>query len=422
MFTKCRSDVSIRLVTLTSAVRIMRRIEPLVDLQKTKFLETTCRLLRDDIPQEVRGDAAHALAQFILNRPAETNELLSRISKEARIHFISILSKFASGMSSANIAETMEAFQKLSTIPELSSVIAKRRCSVIALQKNFFHDNPKIRKRAVKTAKILMEHNFEDLEMYPTVFESNLDLMTNALVQAALKEKSSSLLSTLLDLLHDLLKDKKKIQPEVCKNILKVFYLVASPGTDKYDGKISTSAALYYLTDTSKATQDSDVLANTVSFIINQDEKVRAKALGLIKETTFWKPKSANILLTETSFLESASFIIRHGCDRDCQETWLICKQLIFDGINHGCFLAHKDFMSAFVHFLMKEPVTNRSAYAIAVEVLLDLLTDDQVKTFVGYPDLLPWLVTHANRTVSEELKSRFVAAIIRFSSVLLEE
>jgi hypothetical protein len=420
MLTHWKGDGTIRLVTLSSAIRIMRRVESVVDQPLTRFVEAACILLQDEFPSDIRVDAAHALAQFLGKDSTKTGQLIHLLTKETCSRLVSILSTSAAATSKENAKESMDAILKLSRSAMLCSKIAKRRCCILAIRRNLFHENLEVRERAVQITTAILHGHTDETATAPSLFESNLDLITSGLVQAAMNETSSKLLTSLLEVLNILATGKKTIQQKYLYNILKVFYVVAATG-DKYDDDNSTRAALLYLGGSTNLIHTEEVLSNVVDLATSEHANVRSKALDLIKDVTFWNPKTANALFAETALLESMSLIICHGSEKDCLSVLQISKQLVFDSANHKQFLEHDAFPSALVRFLTTEPMKHRPAFVVAIEVLLNLLSEENARCFVPHSGLLPWMVALANRTSSEDLKARLISAIIQLSSVILD-
>lgn len=387
-----KGDSTLRLVTLSSAIRILRRIAPFSDKQP---VETMCLLLQDNMPSDIRIDAAHALADFLEYDAVP-------LQKEVWSRLVSILSTSATVSSKGH--ESLDAIARLLKFTPFRAKLAQRRSCIVGIQKSLVHDDSETRKLAIEIATSLVSSPGDDEATGPSLFETtNQDLLAQGIIQAALKETNPKLLMSLLKALATL---NQHHLPDVAK----VYFVIAVD--KKYDETIAIAAARSYV---SVATDDMEVLSNVIDFATHSnDTSVRAQALEHIQEVCFWKPATATKLLTETALLENMSQIL--ASDRASTAILRLAQQLCFDSTNRPLLLQHSGFLKALVDFV----VNPKHRSLLGIDLVLDLLSD-QPAAFCDHPQLLPWMVSLANRTSSDDLKVRLVAAIVPFSSVYMQ-
>jgi hypothetical protein len=406
---------TIRLVTISSCIRIMRRIATALSQPIGPFIDSLLILFKVTsvtVPSDILIDAACAIASFVaLDKTGQMNGKVEEYSGA----LISILATAAS--SDFQLEDTLVALSQLARIPALGSVMAKQRGLVIAVNKHLSDNSVDIRTEAT-TLNIMLISRYGCANETPMLFECNLALIARALTMAALKEVDMKLQLSLIKALSELTQ-KEDLDIEQADQIKKALFEIAS-SNDTGDGP-AIESALSYLHGASNCVHSVNILYNVVHFTTSQYAKVRVAALELLKDITFWKPDSAVLLLSGTNMLDSFSFIVTHGSDADCCSVTEICEQIVFDNQNHAAFCANAAILPSLVRLLTVEPVTNRVAYTRAVCVVLELMAT-RLDHFVQFSKfLLPWLVKVANRTSDEDMKACLVSTIIRFSSAILK-
>jgi hypothetical protein len=188
--------------------------------------------------------------------------------------------------------------------------------------------------------------------------------------------------------------------------------------------EVIIDASLCYLVAASRAEGCPVILSNIIWFVKSPNANVRKSALQLIKDISFWNPRALVKQMQPSSLLNIFTRLITCGSDNDCTTVTQICRQLVLEDTMTvpQLFCSHSAFLKALVNLVIQETVTNRSAFINAVEVVLALMQiDDQIPCFLEFTELLPWLVTFANRTSDEEVKEKLIATVIRFASAKLE-
>ena len=412
-----KGDSTLRLVTLSSAIRIMRRILPVSDQSPTRFVQIMCILLQDSLPSDIRIDAARAIAEFIDGETTTESEprLLGR---DTWSRLVAILCTSASASDRDSGQSSMQAIARLVKYKPFLSKLAKQGTCTRLVLENLRDENFEHREYAIHIAVAILSRSDKGSTPESTKFQSNTNVLAEGVIQAAVKETNPALLACLLDALKSLTDNDDTFSYHL-PSILKVIFVIAV-SEDKYEDDLSNCAADYYLDASSHAMDSLEVLSNVADFTTYANAQVRQKALGIIQEVTFWKPEKGTMLLTDTAFLENMSLILAHTSDQDCHSALRILKQLLFDSANRSRILQHTALMSALVALVTTEPVKNQRLYRVGVDLVLDILVDP--KALAAHPELLPWMVTLANRTCCEELKARLIPAIVEFSAVILQE
>lgn len=419
---------TIRFVTISSCIRIMRRIvtaasaSPFIDALLILFND---RVATTHVPSDILIDAACAITSFVLplvtdkkmiagqqlQQPTIIDKVVDKSNSDA---LLAILGAAVSTDSLQGIA--LDALWQLGQISVIGEMMAKRRSLVTAANKHLNDGSADIRKKAIALIGLLVA-NYSD-DKTPFLFECNLTLISRSLTKASLKEGHPKLRMSMLEVLMQLIK-KEGLDFEHSCQIMETFFKIAT-STDTEE-ESAMESALAYLFAASYAAHTVDVLSSIVNFTTSPYAKVRATSLALLKDITFWKPDSATLLLSATSMIESFSLIVTHGSDADCCLVVEISKQIVFETRNHASFCGQSEILAALVRLVTTEPITNRAAYTLAIGVLLDL-TSTQLVRFLPYSNvLLPWLVKLANRTSDEDMKARLISTIVRLSSAILE-
>jgi hypothetical protein len=247
----------------------------------------------------------------------------------------------------------------------------------------------------------------------------NLNLIVNALTAAASKESRTKVQVSIISALGDLI-ERHCLNSEQRSTIMECFLEIAE--SDSADGPVIASS-LSYLQAAGKISESNEILSNIVQFTTSPYAKVRAKSLWLLRDlSSFNANTTTTFLLNKTDMLESFSLIIAYGSNSDCLDVLHICKLLISTN-GHKCFCEYSAILKAFIGLVTMEPCSNRAAYMVGVEIIMELMSkDENLKYFLPFTAILPWLVKVANCTSDEVMKARFVSTVVRFSSALLDQ
>lgn len=407
------------LMTLGNAVRIMHRIAPFIDQLPSQFLKSTTPLLDERFPSTIRTDAALSVVCFLKHKSSKAHKL----EMEDCNRVVSILSVSATTSVGTKMEEIMEALAALVTSSKYFAKLARRKCCILAATENLVYENKSIRRQAFGILVSIIESH--ELENGPAgIFASNMELIIQGLIHGAMKGSEKSMFRDVLDLLVRLVVSEKLLvgvnQNAEILNALKT--MAAKEGRN---GDYRTEhAATCYLRAASKHVHNVDILLHVVDLTASAYVHVRMKALGALQELVFWTPSVAKTLFLQTDFLEKVCMTIRRGTAQEQAIVMQTCKTLTFDQMNHVRFLKHGDFVSCLSNLLTSNTTKDLPTLITAMDILLDLMltTEGNVDYFLGDRELLPWMVSLANRTLCSDLKARLISAIQRLTLRLLKE
>jgi hypothetical protein len=404
----------IRLVTLASSIRLIRRIGPLLPEAAASLVAALLSLLNGNFPSDIRVDAASAAAAFLDNKNG-SEQVVNIVEKDASV-VISILSTAALAASNECLGEIMHGLSCMAGCPTLGSKLARRRCAVLAVVKHLSHQGREVRSKSLDLCHAFLGYHSTTTPVR-TVLECNASLIVGALIKAVAVESDSRLQLSQIRILNGLI-TRDDIPKEKKRNVMAVLYtLVKNEGPDGP----TMEAALCYLQSATPMGLTEEVLRTIADFTTSEYAKVRSKALSLLKDISFWHPHASRILLDTTDLLENFSLIISHGSDVDCADAIQACKQLVSDESHHQAFCIDFGFVTALVRLVTTEPVANRPAFIGGIDTIITLMsTDENLQYFLPFVEVLPWLVTFANRTCDDEIKEMVVSTIIRFSTAIL--
>ena len=422
LFARATGCSAIRFLTIGNCIRVMLRLSSPFPQTADRFIESLLPLVDQDgdestlseVPSDLLTDTARAIARFVVKSKSMT--VLASVEAKAST-LISILETALSSPERRQFEGALEALAQISQISSIASQMSKRRVLVYAVCRHLSSIRTRVRKKAVVVVGILLA----SYDVQRAKVESNLELITNAVTKAALRESNLKLQKSMFSTLCDLV-NKKGLDSEGMHRGMKSLLDIAL--SDTVAEEVSMESAVAYLVIAKKVTHSEEVLSAIVQFTTSVFAKVRKTALALLAEITFWDRGSLSVLLHRTVMLECFGLILSHGSDKDGQTVLKICKQLLFENCNHAIVLQSSAVVSALVDLVTKDPGRNRTAYVAAFDLLLELLEDDGnlAVYFLQYNELLPWLIKTCNRTTDESIKQRLIPLIIRFSALLLEE
>lgn len=407
------------LTTVRNAVRIMHRIAPLIDQLPLEFLKSTTPLLREELPINVRTDAALSLVCFLMHKSSKRY----KPEKKDSDRILSILCVSVTASIDTKMEEAMEAFATLVASSRYFARLARRKCCILAATQNLVHENNVIRRRALKILVSIV--NSHELDNGPVgIFASNMDYILQGLIQGATMEKDVNLFRDTLELLVRLVSsDMLPIDSHQTAEILTALERLATREDTEYMCS-SEHAAICFLKAATKGLQNTDILCRVVEFATSTHASVRSHALTMVQDLLFWRPSMAQTLVHHTSVLASMSMTIRDGTTQERSAAMQICKTLVADQQHHCHFLECDDLLGSLIDFITSTATKDIPTLVTALDILLSLMltTKRGVDSFLKSSCLLPWMVSLANRTSCSDLKARLVAAIQRMTLRLMEE
>ncbi len=409
---------SLQLSTVNNAVRIMHSITPLLDRLPEEFITSAAPLLDERMPTDVRIEAALSVACFLTHKSSTTFELDAEICHR----LVSILSVSASTSIESNADRAMKALAMLMTFSAHFARTGRRKCCILAAKQNLLHERKAIRRWAFEILDAVVKSHERD-NGPAGILASSMECVVQALVEGATAESDTFLLQNILDLLVRIVtSDSLPIGSSNRADILKVLAKIASSSND---GLHSTEhAAVCYLKAATKCLQDAHVVGRVVDFMASPYAPVRSQAFAMVQDLVFWRPSMAEVLLRQTRFMEKISSVLRNGRAQERAAVIQTCKSLVSETQNHSHFLQYDDFVNALADFITSNETKDLCTVVAALNILLDfmLTTENGMESFLKKLDLLPWMVSLANRTSCSKVKVRLIAAIQRMTLRLLSE
>jgi hypothetical protein len=423
IFVSWVGDDTIQQVALSSTARTIRFIIPHIPYAAAEQLvDILMSILQGHLSSDIRIDAASALVSFFENPLVKTSPQVLRKMEDNSSLLISTLSTASLANAQDNTQQDpMIGLYQLSAVSSIvRAKMVKRRCTILAVCKHLTHaDNEKIREDALYFCKDAL-HRSECLEGLTSGLGDNVEILTEGLIDSAATEVNTELLLIIIMLLEKIVSmDQFPAQPA-----LEALWSLAYKEDVNVDASAMMEAACAYCRGTKHVEFSIRKMTIIVDLTTSGFAQVRSEALTRIEAVESEEDSEAALqLLEETDVLENFAIIIRHGSNQDCVAALDICRQLARSSYYHRALCSYSWFLGAVVELVAKEQVHNRIAHFYGVETILALLANEgNTKSFLAYPQLLPWLVTFVNTTTADEdFKQEVVVAIVRISTAMLE-
>ena len=424
LFIAWEGDEAIRLMTISNAIKIIRRVGPLCQEATDDCVEGLLSVLRaymGSANANIHIEAANAIAHLFdrQDRMAQRKRVIQLIQNDSSL--------IISTLSTAALATTNEAAEEILTglfnfavnSHSFRTKMAKRRCTILAIGKHMTDDHIENRKVALNICKCLLNDHLQST-CEPARLDHNTGLLLKKLMESALNEQEVMLQLYAVSLLGDAVQNGNLLPDLVDPIMTTLRDLVDSDGPDD----VVMEAAITYTKASTSLPADytsKDILTNVADFTTLPFARARRDALAAI-DFFVADDNLASILLNETELIDNFSLIVSYGSDEDCADAMSVVRHCAGNVHHHRVVCQSSSLLQAIVQLVTKEEVTNENAYISGVEAILALLSNnDNVRYFLPYPDLLPFLVSLANTTASdEELKQKLVSAIVRLSSAIL--
>lgn len=422
IFVPWAGDDTIQEVALSSTARTIRFIIPHVPYAVTKQLvNILMSILQGRLSSDIRIDAASALVSFFENPLVKASpQVLRRIEDNASL-LISTLStaSLANAEDSNTQQDPMIGLYQLAAVSSIvRAKMVKRRCTILAICKHLTHPDEKIREHALYFCKDALSRGSECLEGLTSGLGDNVDLLTEGLIYSAATEVKAELLLIVVILLEKIVSlDQFPAQPALDALRSLAYNKVG------VDDSVMMEAACAYCRGIQHVEFSIREMTTIVDLTTSCFAQARSEALTRIEAVESEDSEAALQLLEETDMIENLALIIRHGSNQDCVAALDISRQFARSSYYHQALCKHSGFLRAVVELVAKEQIHNRIAHFYGVETILALLSNEgNTKSFLAYPQLLPWLVTFVNTTTADEdFKQEVVAAIVRISTIMLE-
>ena len=423
LFLAWEGDENIRLLSITNAVVLVRRVGPLCQEATEQFVEALLQVLRAFMGSaEIHVQAANAIAHIFdrQDRTIQRKLIIQQIQSDSSL-LISTLSTAA--LAAANRQEAEEVLMALFHFAVNSrsfrTKMAKRRCTVLAIGKHLRDEYLENRKVALNICKCLLNDHLESASE-PAILDQNTSLLVTQVTESATNERDPLLQVYAVSLLGDAVQHGNLLPESVDLIMGTLRDIVDSDGQDE----VVLEAALTYIkVAVSLQPEDTSniILTDVADFTTLPFARARQHAIAAI-DYYMSDDTLAIFLLHETELIENFSLIISYGSDEDCADTMDVVRQCAGNERHHQIICQSNNLLQAIVQLVTKEEITNQHAHTIGVEAILALMSNvDNVKYFLPYTDLLPCLVSMANETTEdEEIKQRLVSSIVRLSSAIL--
>lgn len=421
IFSSWTGETTVAQVVYSSTTKIIRSIVSLVPDACEDLIDILTVILKADTSADICVDAACAMAGFFDDLHAvPTQRALSRIEDNGS-SLISTLSSASQDYS--HDSEDLDPMNDLYKLAAISSVIrckmVKRRGALLAVAKHMqIGEVFEIRERAMNFCADI----FGDAQCMVVLSkrsDDSVELLLQGLVDSANNEIRPTLRLAAVALIGAFVA-VPNFDSEKAMGALQDLAYTSEPDEVVIEAAYCYCQGSYYIGELS-----TEVVSTIVEFSTFPLAKVRAEALQRLDALIAEDPAVTETMLADTDVLESYSLMVLYGSDQDCTVAMNICRQLAAEPRFHTTLCNHDLLVHAVVGYVTQDKVVeNRAAHWSGIEIILSLLKDENnVKAFIGLPQLLPWLVTFLNSTTAKEsFKKKVVTAILRLSSTLLEE
>ena len=410
-------DATIQQIVLSNTAKIVGYILPHVRCAAEKLVGILTEILKGNVSADIRIDAASAIARFFEDPECPVlPEVLTKLEENASL-LISILSTASIAPLEDGLEDAMIGLYKLAQVARvIRTKMVKRRCTILAVTRYLSSADAMKRDHALRFCQNVFSDS-ECLDSLSSGLSDNARMLTDGLIQSALNEHEPKLRKIALCLLGKVVSTENFPFMAALDTLRTVSY------KGDYDDIVIESATAYCKGVQSLPFSVHD-MATVVDFTTFPYARVRSEALETLNiKTTSDDPKFALLLLTETDLLENFGLIIKHGSIEDCLATMDIVRQLARSAAYHHALCLHSGFLGAVVDLVAREKILHRGAHYFGIETLLALLSNQSnIKAFLSFRPLLPWLVSFVNTTTADDdFKKEVVTAIIRLSQAMLE-
>jgi len=413
-FVDWNGDSTSRFVALGCSVHVLQRVAPMCIDHMFDFAQSLSLLLGYDIPSDVRVDAACTLTGFLGVDRANLS-VHCKIEQEASA-IISVLSTAALTNNNRNATHRLQIMLLLAQDPILSGKLRRRRCVTIALAKQLKQECLECQDLALEIISFLLK----DEEIEPkSATAVNMNLMVEQLEGALHEERCRpSRIRIIHNLLYSIglpaIERKRKL------GILNTLYDLLR--ADGVPSKVQFEASLAFLSGINKTNAYAELLSELSIILVSPLAEIRRKAMRELDDAFFWHAESLCEHPDLSDLLDSLCILISNGSPEDCANAMQLCRQIAAKDAAKAFMCQHKLFLLRLVSLVSTVPVRNRPAYINAVEVMLTLLeSDERLIAFLSFSEVLPCMVSLANRTSDDALRARLVSTVLRFAKATLE-
>lgn len=355
LFISWEGGDAIRISTLSSTIKIIRRVGPICHEAIEGFIDGLLGVLGGYMGSaEIHVEAALAIA-FIFDqqdRAARRKKVIDQIQSHSSL-IISTLSTAVVATSNREKSEEILVglFNFAVNSHAFRTKMAKRRCTILAIGNHISCEHVESRKLALNICKCLLNDHMQT-SCEPARLDQNTELLLNKVVESALYEKETMLQQYAISLLGDAA-ENLFLQPEVVEMIMGTLRdLAESDGKDE----VVMEAAVTFASAVGRMHRHcitKSLLVDLADFCTLPFARARQSAIAAIDHLAADDGLST-ILLAETEMLENFSLIISYGSDDDCTDAMHVIRMIAGNVVHHHLLCQSSSFLHALVQLVTK--------------------------------------------------------------------
>lgn len=376
-------------------------------------LQDTLGLLRrvasPNTPPEVRLQAAVGLSMVIATQnTSETDAETMRDIEQKASSIISTLSTAAVTMLDSDGLDVVRSLCRLVISPRFALKMVKRRCTLLALVKHLSNPDHTSREAVLLACNQFLVYKNCKSSLASGATE-NIDILRQGLTEAARNETSPKFQLLIVSALHRLI----MIANEASPGVLDVFRRYAYNGTSD---SVGIEAAVSLSKNVGRhLDMCQDYLWAVADFTTFPYPKIRREALNALDAVTS-SPEGIINLLEKTEFVENASLVVQHGCQKEREDVLNIIRQIARSSLYHENLLADGDLLSSIVQVITDEGSEDSGVKATryATEIVLVLLSNEEnLNYFHAFQGLIPWLSKVIDDASEDDPSRQHVSTLI---------
>ena len=421
IFASKRGYSTVREVALSKTARIMHRICAQGVTIGDNGVETLLMLLKADVSTDTRTDASCALASLAVTGSKKHFRNHIRKIEKMPSPLISTLTTAASSAPDNQVEEVLDALLNLASSSEIIRVkMVKRTCTLRLLGQSMKSAMPEIRCNAFMIAKCLLRCDATFVELFAAT-PLNGHRLLQGLTTAVLNESEAEMQYFITCILTATLTNMNSNLDQIEMIIDSLTVVAGSAAQDRTANE--AALAICKKAPALDEASGANAFITVAGLAQTSSANVRAEAFRALQKLCSCGA-TCRFLVKQEAFQQA---IVRHlteGTDEDVFATMAILEAVAGYEDNRETICQSTFLVGALVEIVTKEAaVADRTAYMMGVETLLLLMSEDaNLKYFLHFAELLPWLSDLANSTTSsKELKKDMVSAIIRLTAAMLE-
>jgi hypothetical protein len=373
------------------------------------------------LPTDLMISMAYSLSYMYSIRINDISQSLRIRIEDSSIHIIEILSTIAIvSISKEATRHGLEGLTNLAKVPHIGNKMMQFRCSILAVVTYILSEDQDFQQAAVSLCHVIFQQYLpiSTSDRNASMVRVNTTLLQKALVDSILKIHEPSIQKLIVGTLNELLM-KLRLNAKEKFEIIDALHHVAENSNDE---DLVIEAGISFLVGAGKVVFDADILSMISTFLSSKFANVRSYALWLVRDICNLSDTAASSVANHSMALSKLAILIGNKTDeQDCLDAIQICRQLVLNEMNYYGVCKEHILLESLVQLAITEPIKNRKAHAISVEILIKLISRREcVQCFIPLAHVLPWLVMLANRTCDDELKAALVYAILNLTAALI--